>query len=144
MKKYYQIKQGKISPTTKNLNQIQLIQLENTRHRKEIISEYDLPLDIFDWEDHPEISLRLEKVNHDKWGWTYIIFFSHLEKSASDVEILSSLLLIIAVGSLVGALWGINTPNLPHQDHPLGSWFVFALAIVSMMATAINLKYKDI
>ncbi len=55
------------------------------------------------------------------------------------MKILTSLTLIIAIPSMIGAFWGMNLPGIPFAGHPWGFWIVIAISVVVVIAVIIIL-----
>ena len=55
------------------------------------------------------------------------------------MKILTSLTLIVAIPSMIGAFWGMNLPGIPFAGHPWGFWIVIALSVAVVIAVIIIL-----
>lgn len=60
------------------------------------------------------------------------------------MKILSSLSILIAIPSLIGSIWGMNTGGLPFANVPYGTVVVLLIAIVATALTALWLKKNDL
>jgi magnesium transporter len=87
-------------------------------------------------------AMEMCTIYRDIMSGTMDAFASIISNNLNIVmKVLTSLTMVVAVPSLVAALWGMNV-NVPFQDSPFGFWIVVGISVFSAMMAGFFLWRK--
>ena len=97
------------------------------------------------WEDvliENRQAIEMSNIYRDILDTTMDTYASIISNNLNVVmKVLTSLTLIVAVPSMIGSFWGMNT-GVPFQNEPWGFWVVIGLSVVICVVIAIILSKK--
>ena len=97
------------------------------------------------WEDvliENRQAIEMSNIYRDILDTTMDTYASIISNNLNVVmKVLTSLTLIVAVPSMIGSFWGMNT-GVPFQNEPWGFWVVIGLSVVICVVIAIVLSKK--
>lgn len=88
MKTYYLLKNGKIEQSDDQYGNIEIFRGPSNQIRIDYINDYDLPDDVFDFDDMPAVAPRIEIIDNKQLGKVLIFVISNIvdTQSARTVE----------------------------------------------------------
>lgn len=87
MKEYYLINKQGIKESDQEHANLEIYRTPSPSDKEDFINHYQLPQDIFHFDDMPEIAPRIERIEHPTLGELYIFVIANIKEYLNDISV---------------------------------------------------------